>query len=38
MSLNRQEYTGILEGLAVVMALFWLLAIPAAIITWLVTQ
>lgn len=38
MSLNRHEYAGILEGLAVVMALFWLLALPAAIITWLVMQ
>jgi hypothetical protein len=38
MSLSNHEYTGILEGLAIVMAFFWLLALPAVIITWLVMQ
>jgi hypothetical protein len=38
MSLNRQEYIQALEGLAVVMALFWLIAIPVGIIVYLGMQ
>lgn len=38
MSLNRQEYAGIFEGLIVVIALFWFLAIPIGIMVYLVMQ
>lgn len=38
MSLNRQEYAGIFEGLIVAIALFWLLAIPIGIMIYLGMQ